>query len=77
MEALAHSPVEGLSPLKLVIMSAGAWSLSNGLSPLNGSMVLLANIVKVPSETITLRWNGRFAVATLAAFCVAIYFGPI
>ncbi|MDE2362220.1 MAG: hypothetical protein KGM42_06035 [Hyphomicrobiales bacterium] len=72
--ALAHSPVEGLSPLKLVILSAGAWSLSNGLSPLNGSMVLLSNIVKVPSETITLRWNGAFAGATIALFCAAIYF---
>ena len=75
--ALAHSPVAGLSPLKLVITSAGAWSLSNGLSPLNGSMVLLANIVQQPSETITLKWNGRFAAATIAAFCVAIYFAPI
>ncbi|MFO1115881.1 MAG: hypothetical protein U1E28_09375 [Beijerinckiaceae bacterium] len=74
--SLASSPIEGLSPLKLVITAAGAWTLSLGLSPLNGSMVLLANVMGVPSETIALKWNGVFAVLTLAAFCVAIYYAP-
>jgi hypothetical protein len=75
--SLANSPIDGLSPLKLVVTAAGAWTLSLGLSPLNGSMVLLANIMGVPSETIALKWNGVFATLTLAAFCVAIYFAPL
>jgi hypothetical protein len=75
--SLAQSPIEGLSPLKLVITAAGAWSLSLGLSPLNGSMVLLANIIQRPSETIALKWNGAFAVVTIALFCIAIYFAPL
>ncbi len=75
--SLSTSPIDGLSPLKLVITAAGAWTLSLGLSPLNGSMVLLANIMQRPSELIALRWNGLFAAATLVAFCVAIYFAPI
>lgn len=75
--SLAKSPIEGLSALKLVMTATGAWTLSLGLSPLNGSMVLLANIMRVPSETIAIKWNGVFAVSTLAAFCVAIYFAPL
>lgn len=75
--SLAHSPVAGLSSLKLVITTVGAWSLSNGVSPLNSSMVILGSVMQRPSETITIKWNGVFAVTTLALFCVAIYFLPV
>lgn len=75
--SLAHSPVPGLTPLKLVFTTVGAWSLSNGLSPLNSSMVLLGGVMQRPSETITIRWNGVFAVTTLALFCAVVYFLPI
>jgi hypothetical protein len=77
MGSIAQSPIEGLSPLKLVVTCAGAWALSLGISPLNGSMVLLANIMQQPSEKIALKWNGLFAGLTIAAFCVAIYFAPL
>lgn len=75
--SLAHSPVPGLTPLKLVFTTVGAWSLSNGASPLNSSMVLLGSVMQRPSETITIRWNGVFAASTLALFCVVVYFLPI
>lgn len=75
--SLASAPIAGLSPLKLVVTAAGAWSLSLGCSPLNGSMVMFANIIGVRSETIAFRWNGWFAAGTIALFCVAIYFAPL
>ena len=75
--SLAHSPAAGLSPLKLILTTIGAWSMSNGVSPLNGSMVLLGSVMQRPSETITLRWNGGFALLSLALFCVAVYLLPI
>lgn len=75
--ALAHAPATGLSPLKLVFVIVGAWSLSNGMSPLNSSMVLLGGVMGKPSETITIRWNGVFALTTLAIFCVVVYFLPL
>ncbi|MBX3528664.1 MAG: hypothetical protein KF904_20885 [Rhodoblastus sp.] len=75
--ALAHAPATGLSPLKLVFVIVGAWSLSNGMSPLNSSMVLLGGVMGRPSETITIRWNGVFALMTLVLFCVAVYFLPL
>ena len=75
--ALAHAPATGLSPLKLVFVIVGAWSLSNGMSPLNSSMVLLGGVMGKPSETITIRWNGVFAAMTLVLFCLAVYFIPL
>ncbi|MFT4097237.1 MAG: hypothetical protein QM651_08920 [Rhodoblastus sp.] len=75
--ALAHAPATGLSPLKLVFVIVGAWSLSNGMSPLNSSMVLLGGVMGKPSETITIRWNGVFALMTLVLFCLAVYFIPL
>ncbi len=75
--ALAHAPATGLSPLKLVFVIVGAWSLSNGMSPLNSSMVLLGGVMGRPSETITIRWNGAFALTTLVLFCAAVYFLPL
>jgi len=75
--ALAHAPATGLTPLKLVFVIVGAWSLSNGMSPLNSSMVLLGGVMGRPSETITIRWNGLFALTTLALFCVAVYLLPL
>ncbi|MCC2105738.1 MAG: hypothetical protein KDJ20_17785, partial [Hyphomicrobiales bacterium] len=75
--ALAHAPATGLSPLKLVFVIVGAWSLSNGMSPLNSSMVLLGGVMGRPSEMITIRWNGVFALMTLVLFCVAVYFLPL
>ena len=75
--ALAHAPATGLSPLKLVFVIVGAWSLSNGMSPLNSSMVLLGGVMGKPSETITIRWNGVFATTTLVLFCLVVYFIPL
>lgn len=75
--ALAHAPATGLSPLKLVFVIVGAWSLSNGMSPLNSSMVLLSGVMGRPPETITIRWNGVFALTTLALFCLVVYFLPV
>jgi len=75
--ALAHAPATGLSPLKLVFVIVGAWSLSNGMSPLNSSMVLLSSVMGRPAETITIRWNGVFALTTLALFCLVVYFLPL
>lgn len=72
--SLAHAPIEGLTPLRLVVTAAGAWSLSLGCSPLNGSMVMFGNILGVRSETIAFRWNGAFALGTIALFCLAVYF---
>jgi hypothetical protein len=74
LSSLGASPVEGLTPLRLVVAATGAWSLSLGMSPLNGSMVMFANIVGVQSETIAWRWNGLFSLAVLALFCVFVYF---
>lgn len=75
--SLAHSPAAGLSPLKLILTTIGAWSMSNGMSPLNGSMVLLGGVMQRPSETIAFKWNGAFATTALALFCLVIYFLPI
>ena len=75
--ALAHAPATGLTPLKLVFVIVGAWSLSNGMSPLNSSMVLLSGVRGRPPETITIRWNGVFALTTLALFCLVVYFLPL
>ncbi|MFV0280422.1 MAG: hypothetical protein ACK5JM_06640 [Rhodoblastus sp.] len=75
--ALAHAPATGLSPLQLVFVIVGAWSFSNGLSPLNSSMVLLGGVIGRPSEVITIRWNGVFAATTLLVFCVVVYFLPL
>ncbi len=75
--SLAHAPIDGLSPLRLVVTAAGAWALSLGCSPLNGSMVMFANIIGVRSETVAFRWNGAFALTTIALFCLAVYFVKI
>ena len=75
--SVAQSPIAGLSPLALILTLAGAWTLSLGLSPLNGSMVLLGNVVGRSSNQIALEWNGPFALATLALFCCALLLLPI
>ena len=61
----------------VVAVIVGAWSLSNGMSPLNSSMVLLSGVMGRPPETITIRWNGVFALTTLALFCLVVYVLPV
>lgn len=61
--ALAAAPATGLPTVVLALALISGWALAINTSPLTASSMVLADMVNRTPQEVTLRWNGRFALA--------------
>jgi hypothetical protein len=58
----------------LIAVSLGAgWALSMTASPNATGPILLAGITRLPTTTLTWRWNGIYSLAALVVLCLGFY----
>ncbi len=69
---LSTIAVPGLSQANIILALAGGWACIIGLAPLMSSLVMAASVIGRPPSLVGLRWNGRFVVAALILWTLAL-----
>lgn len=69
---MAQVTVPGLSHAQMVLALAGGWTCVIGVAPLMSSLVMTSGIIGRRSREVGLIWNGRFSLAAVSLWLLAL-----
>lgn len=69
---LSSIAVPGLSQGNILLALAGGWACIIGLGPLMSSLVMASAVIGRPPSLVGFKWNGRFVLAAVVLWSIAL-----